>query len=245
MEDYDNLHKLWARAHSAGSPIKFVRNAVVFRELDRLMPGNTLDAGCGTGDYSLFLSERGHRVTAFDPSPFAIKKLLERCRKTLSIEAEINTIEGFHSSKLFDNIISIEVIEHIEFDQTALQKLYIFLKKGGSILISVPASPFLYSEADRVSGHYRRYSSEEFMKLFTNVGFSNIQIKRYGFPILFFYSLMRKLFLDKILLRYFTSSSLEAKKEAHLFAKIYPLILIIDQLNVPFGSVGYVAKCKK
>ena len=37
MRDYDELHKLWARAHKFGSPTKFVRNVVVFSELNKLV----------------------------------------------------------------------------------------------------------------------------------------------------------------------------------------------------------------
>jgi len=246
MKDYDNRHELWARAHAAGSPVKFVRNAKVFIELDKLVPGNTLDAGCGTGEYSKFLLDRGHEVTAFDPSPVVIKKLMEKDGKELGIAIEVNTIEGFSSSKMFDNIISIEVFEHIESDQTAIKKLYSLLKKGGSMVISVPATPFLYSKADTISGHYRRYSYEGFMKLLTDAGLRELRIKRYGFPVLFVYSLIRKIWLDKILINHFSSlSSSGSRKKALFLSKFYPFILAIDQLNIPFWSVGYVARCKK
>ena len=245
MEYYDALHKLWARAHAAGSPIKFVRNSVVFKELDKLIPGRTLDAGCGSGEYSLFLSQRGHLVTAFDPSSFAIKELLKRSNGLLSIKAEVNSIEGFHSPILFDNIVSIEVFEHVEFDKIAAQKLFSLLKHGGLMVISVPAIPFLYSKADKISGHYRRYSEDDFQNLLVGAGFQKIQIRRYGFPMLFFYSLIRKLFLDRILLSYFSSPPAGGKKGKSILSKLYSALLKIDQMNVPFLNVGFVARCQK
>jgi len=78
VKNYDDLHKLWSRAHNAGSPTKFARNCVVYKELNKLTPGLTLDAGCGTGEYSMFLAELGHKVTAFDPSAYAVEKFVER-----------------------------------------------------------------------------------------------------------------------------------------------------------------------
>jgi 2-polyprenyl-3-methyl-5-hydroxy-6-metoxy-1,4-benzoquinol methylase len=245
LKNYDGLHKLWARAHAVGSPTKFVRNEVVFRELDSLATGNTLDAGCGIGEYSIFLAEQGHKVTAFDPSPFAVRTLLEMGGAKLGIDVQINTIEGYHPSEKFDNIINIEVIEHIEFDEIAIKKLYSLLKNGGSLVISAPATPFLFSEADRISGHYRRYYFENFKKTLCDAGFEVLQIKRYGFPVLFAYTLLRKVFLDKILISHFASTSSGSKKKFRFFTKLYPFLFFVDRLNIPFLGVGYIAKCKK
>ncbi|MBW2085844.1 MAG: class I SAM-dependent methyltransferase, partial [Deltaproteobacteria bacterium] len=241
MKDYDKLHELWARAHSAGSPMKYVRNAAVFKELGRLSPGKTLDAGCGTGDYSIFLSRRGHEVTAFDPSSVAIQGLLDKGGRELGVLAEENTIEGFCSTVEFDHIVSIEVLEHLASDEAAIKKLNSLLKKGGSMVISVPACPFLFSEADRLSGHFRRYSYAGFKKLLSGAGLRDIRIKSYGFPVLFLYSLVRKMFLDRILIRYFTADSSGPGRELVFLARLYPYILAIDRLDTPFGGVGYVA----
>ncbi len=244
MEDYDKIHRIWDRAHSAGSPIKFVRNTCVYRELENLSPGHTLDAGCGTGEYSIFLAELGHMLTAFDPSSFAVKKLKDKTDKASMISAEENTIDKFYSSIKFDNIISIEVLEHIKFDHAAVRKLYSLLKNGGTLVISTPANPFLFSEGDRVSGHYRRYTYAELKKLLTEAGFNHIAIKSYGFPVLFIYSLLKKIFLDKILINRFSSASADKGKINFLY-KYYPIIFAMDQLDLPYLGVGYVAVCKK
>jgi SAM-dependent methyltransferase len=42
--------------------------------------GEVLDIGCGLGDNAIFLAGRGHRVTALDGSPTAIRKAEERAR---------------------------------------------------------------------------------------------------------------------------------------------------------------------
>jgi SAM-dependent methyltransferase len=245
MRDYDELHKLWARAHKFGSPTKFVRNVVVFSELNKLMPGITLDAGCGTGEYSVFLAKRGHKVTAFDPSPFAVQSLLKRGGAELGVNAQVNTIEGFFPSLKFDNIVSIEVIEHIEFDQVAVQKSYSLLRKGGIMVASVPGVPFLYSEADRLSGHFRRYSRSNFKRLFTRAGFAEVEIRSYGFPVLLVYSILRKILFEKMLIKYFSKDSCGGKRGNNILKKMYPYMLVLDQFNITSLGVGYVATCKK
>jgi SAM-dependent methyltransferase len=218
---------------------------VIFRELQSLPIGNSLDAGCGIGDYSIFLANRGHKVAAFDPSPFAVETLVERGGRELGVDAQVNTIEAYTASSKFDNIVSIEVIEHIEHDQDALKKAHSLLKKGGILTISAPAGPFLYGEADKVSGHYRRYAYGDFKRLLNEAGFKVLYIKRYGFPLLFLYGVLRKIFLDRILIRHFSSQDSSHGERIELLPRLYPFLLIIDQLNLPFGGIGYVAKCKK
>jgi SAM-dependent methyltransferase len=163
----------------------------------------------------------------------------------LGIQAQVSTIEEYCSTQQFDNIISIEVIEHVEFDKDAVQKLHSLLKVGGSLVITVPASPFLFSEADRVSGHYRRYSLDKFTELLTAAAFRKLSLRRYGFPLLFIYALARKAFLDRILINHFTFTHHRMERSPILISRIYPFIFSIDRLNIPFWSVGYVATYRK
>lgn len=236
---------MWQQAHEAGSPTKFVRNGVIFKEFKKLVPGTTLDAGCGMGEYSLFLAQNGHKVIAFDPSGFAVNTLIGKAGNELKVEAQINTIEEFQDTRKFDNIVSIEVIEHVEFDQAATRKLYSLLRKGGTLVISAPAMPFLFGEADRVSGHFRRYSYYEFRKILLMAGFKEVSIKSYGFPLLFIYTSMRKLVFDRALLRHFSKTGSSEKLDWPGLSKLYRFVLAIDRFNIPLLGIGYVAICKK
>jgi SAM-dependent methyltransferase len=245
LRNYDDLHKLWGRAHAAGSPVKFTRNAVVYKELNKLTPGLTLDAGCGTGEYSVFLSKKGHKVTAFDPSPFAVKTLFEKGGAEFGIEASTNTIGEFQSPEEFHNIVSIEVIEHVANDQAAVQKFSSLLREGGTMVITVPAMAFLYSEADRTSGHFRRYSRNGLKKLLVKAGFKKMSIKTYGFPLLFIYLLLHKLFLGKIIIRRFSAADSGGTGKGTFLPRLYSIVLAVDQINIPYLGIGYVAICKK
>ena len=63
---------------------------------------------------------------------------------------------------LFDTIILIHVLEHVEKDREALSHLHSLLKPGGKILIEVPAMQSLFSVHDKMLGHYRRYNKTNF-----------------------------------------------------------------------------------
>ena len=58
----------------------------------------------------------------------------------------------------FDVAVCLDVIEHIEDEQGALRELYRVVRPGGSLLITVPAYQWLWSEHDEINHHQRRYT---------------------------------------------------------------------------------------
>src|SRR6185369_8436821 len=72
----------------------------------------------------------------------------------------------------YDVAVMVNVLEHIENDQAALNDMYRLLKPGGRLLLFVPALQFLYSEFDRRVGHHRRYHLPALRNRVTAAGFS-------------------------------------------------------------------------
>jgi hypothetical protein len=66
---------------------------------------------------------------------------------------------------MYDAILYIDVLEHIEFDRQEVINAYHHLAPGGVIIILSPAHDFLYSLFDKSIGHYRRYSRKTLLKL--------------------------------------------------------------------------------
>ena len=58
----------------------------------------------------------------------------------------------------FDTIIALNVVEHIENDNEAIQNCYQMLKPNGKLIILVPAFQKLYNTLDKELGHFRRYT---------------------------------------------------------------------------------------
>jgi ubiquinone/menaquinone biosynthesis C-methylase UbiE len=82
------------------------------------------------------------------------------------------------SDRQFDLIIASDTLEHIAQDKTALAEWHRILKPSGSLIIFVPAHPFLWSHHDEVNHHHRRYRGPHFRQLIQNAGFD---VKRYSF----------------------------------------------------------------
>lgn len=58
----------------------------------------------------------------------------------------------------FDMIVLLDVLEHVEDDIAALERIRAKLAPGGRVLVTVPALPWLWSEHDETHHHFRRYT---------------------------------------------------------------------------------------
>lgn len=59
----------------------------------------------------------------------------------------------------------MDVLEHIEDDRAFLADVVSLMRPGGHVLITVPASPTLWSGHDVAAGHYRRFEMDTLVDL--------------------------------------------------------------------------------
>ncbi|HTU17579.1 MAG TPA: class I SAM-dependent methyltransferase [Gemmataceae bacterium] len=185
---------LLVRSHDLYAAAKY---QILLRHLEGERELSILNAGCGSGELSLLLAEAGHRVLGVDPALEYIE-LARLNADRAGIEScsfLVASIEEFSSDDVFDCVVATDVLEHIEDDRGAFEKLVRLVKPGGTLLITVPAGPWLYGFHDESLGHYRRYSRRELRRLVSP--FCRIEALRYfGFsliPVCYLYSkLLRK-----------------------------------------------------
>src|SRR3546814_16370989 len=79
--------------------------------------------------------------------------------------------------------MAFEVLEHIEDDHAALRQWLGWLKPGGILLMSVPAHPSQWNEADVWAGHFRRYRKRELLGLVEENGLVLEHVECMGFPL--------------------------------------------------------------
>jgi SAM-dependent methyltransferase len=68
----------------------------------------------------------------------------------------------------FDGVFALNVVEHIQNDGLALANAKKLLKRGGRLVILVPAYQSLYNNFDRALEHYRRYTEGSLKKIFSD-----------------------------------------------------------------------------
>jgi phospholipid N-methyltransferase len=126
-----------------------------------------LEVGAGCGSVTrLMLSKviAVERWMALEPDPVLAKALassLHSERSGSKVCVEVDTIAGLDDERMFDSILYIDVIEHIEDHRAELRRASKHLKSGGYLIILVPAHQRLYSPFDKSVGHYRRYDRHQ------------------------------------------------------------------------------------
>lgn len=95
-------------------------NFLIIQLKNILPPGSTiLDLGSGEGQNTIYLAKHGFQVTAIDLSKIGIEKTKQWAKKeNLKIETKINNVINIiKSSKKFDAIIAINIIQFIPHDK--------------------------------------------------------------------------------------------------------------------------------
>lgn len=188
------LKRLDATLKSEVDPGFSGRARFIFEQLEASKPQRILDAGCGRGFYTSaaalypFIKE----IHGIDVNEAYLKKA-----RNASHDKRINLQKAsiYHlpyPNGYFDFIIASEIFEHLDDDAAALKELQRILKKGGTLVASVPHIdfPFLWDPVNWVlmrlfkthvnkniwwlagiwADHERLYSRKQFRTLFTNAG---------------------------------------------------------------------------
>jgi SAM-dependent methyltransferase len=82
-----------------------------------------------------------------------------------------------------DVLVMLNVLEHIEDDVAALRNAFTLLKPGGTLVIEVPAGPYLYDSYDAELCHFRRYTATELQGKLQSVGFNVCRKSHLGFVL--------------------------------------------------------------
>jgi len=137
-------------------------NGWVYQMLRPYLGRDILEVGSGIGNMTRYFLGHG-RVTASDISPFCIRELTRSFAEYESVKVRPLDISrnSYPELEIYDTIVCLNVLEHIENDVVALKNMHSLLKPGGRLLLYVPANPRLYCEIDRSVGHFRRYQLDE------------------------------------------------------------------------------------
>jgi O-antigen biosynthesis protein len=94
-----------------------------------------LEIGCSTGTMSKRLAQNGCEVIGIEIDEDSAKIAKNYCRDVLTCDVE--TIEHLPYCD-FDFILLLDVLEHLRSPLESLTNLKVYLKKGGSIIVSIP-----------------------------------------------------------------------------------------------------------
>lgn len=149
------------------------RRAIILRVLDRHVHRGAraleiLDFGCGTGAFLPAL-ERFGAVSAVDGDEAAVAFCHRRGRTEARHVAAGARLPFADAS--FDLVTTLDVVEHIQDDITALRELRRVMRPGGALLVTVPAFMLLWGDQDEISHHFRRYTDASLRRSLRSAGF--------------------------------------------------------------------------
>jgi glycosyltransferase involved in cell wall biosynthesis len=149
-----------------------------------LVGTRVLELGAGIGNMTQHLA-RGRKIyVASDIDEEHIARLrvrfggrpnLEIRRCDLCDAADFQPLLG-----LFDSVVCLNVVEHVEDDLGALRNIFSALKAGGRAIILVPQDQKAYGTLDEVLGHFRRYSEAQLRARMEEAGFEVERILQFN-----------------------------------------------------------------
>lgn len=164
------------------SPAHLLRRSALLDEFSGYPAGKLLDVGCGAGRLLIDWQKLGHFGYGVDLDDTA-RGLSQNCVDAFEASFKICKYPPKGEEGTFDYLTVIEVLEHLEQPESALESWSKFLKPGGVLMASVPAFKSKWGASDEWAGHVQRFEPNEFKTLAENAGFEVVKLRVYGFPL--------------------------------------------------------------
>lgn len=123
-----------------------------------------VDFGAGLGTFANLLQDNGYSVECIENDELLCSDLE---KKGFISYKDVNSF----ADNSINQIVSLNVFEHIKNDSEIFSLIYKKLNKNGKFFLFLPANSCLYSAFDEKLGHYRRYDKENLENLLKDCGY--------------------------------------------------------------------------
>lgn len=237
-------------------PRYLLRSWVVKRLIRQLQPKTFVEIGAASGHMAQWMSDqRQMSGVAVEISNDALEMMQERLASNDRVT--IFDQDSRNLTAQSDLLLSMEVLEHIEDDDGALQNWFELIRPGGHLILSVPAHQRRFSAEDEMVGHFRRYEKNDLAAQLQKIGFEQPRIMNYGYPL----GLILKWLRTKVASRSLTtddrsrqqrteSSGVDRKRWLSFKWLLNDFVMLpFNLLQMPFlrfdWSDGYIAVARK
>jgi SAM-dependent methyltransferase len=145
-----------------------------------------VDFGAGAGTFAIPVAAAGHSIVCVEPDATLSAYLSAIGMRVLEDLGQVGDAS-------VDYVYSLNVLEHIADDASIVRLWHRKLRRGGRLLVYVPAFSVLFSSMDRKVGHFRRYRASLLNNMLRAAGFA-IQTSRYVDSLGFLATLVYKAF---------------------------------------------------
>jgi SAM-dependent methyltransferase len=212
-------------------------DAWIYDKIAPYLGERVLEVGCGLGNLMRYMLDR-ELMVGIDNDPDVIPYLSQAYGARPNVQVHcLDICDGKVStlkSLMFDTVVSLNVLEHIEDDMLALRHIRGLLGPSGYLVLVVPAHPWLYGTIDRSLGHSRRYSKVSMAEKLVQTGYVPL-VQEYMNSV----GALGWLISTKILRRREPPSG-----QLRLFNLIVPMIRAAEQVITPPFGISLVAIAK-
>ncbi len=180
----DDLTTLHEEAAGDSHPIDLASRLDALNQVKKSIPSKNpviLEIGCSSGYLIRSLVQQFPDAIVIGAD--VVKDPLYRLAQSLPCVPMLrfDLLQNPLPKQCIDVLVMLNVLEHIEDDVAALHNVYSLLKPGGSLIIEVPAGPYLYDLYDSELCHFRRYSAQELIEKIQSVGLTVKRQSHLGF----------------------------------------------------------------
>jgi SAM-dependent methyltransferase len=201
-----------------------------------------LDIGCGTGSNLRLLGAQGLSVIGLDNSFYALSLAKIDTQYSL-VNGDVNMLPIRAGSVAL--IIAMDILEHLENDRNGIRQFFQALRKGGPLVVTVPAFNWLWGIQDLVTRHKRRYRRKEMVNLLASQGFEVLKSSYFNF-FLFFPILLARRATHLLGLKIRSENEINFPPLNSLLKAIFSIEpYILKHFSFPFGvSILCIARKK-
>jgi 2-polyprenyl-3-methyl-5-hydroxy-6-metoxy-1,4-benzoquinol methylase len=202
-------------------------NQWMFDTIKPYCKGKILEIGSGIGNISSIFIKENYVLTLSDIRDHYCERLTHQfihfpnCEKVINLDLvdENFDLKYSHLLESFDTVFALNVVEHIYDHKLAIQNCKKLLRKGGHIIILVPAYNFLYNRFDKELEHYRRYTKASLSEIISPT-FTIIHEQYFNFIGMFGWYFSGRILNKKTI----------PKGQMKIYNKLVPIFKIIDKI---------------
>lgn len=171
----------------------FQRSLLAYQRASRLISGNVLEIGTGSGYGVSLIAPNANEFWTIDKNPVEID--YDKHPNTRFICMEVPPLAGLPSA-YFDYVVCFQVIEHICDDAFFMSEIHRVLKPGGKLILSTPN---ILKSLTRNPWHIREYTIDQMTNLISAHFDINQTLGVFGNHLIESYYVKNKRSVDKIL----------------------------------------------
>lgn len=201
------------------------------------------DAGAGMGHLASLLRDDVGQLVLLEGGEENLAALRQRFAQAGNVDVvdcDLTRCRDAIASRGVRTIVTLDVLEHLPDDVAVLRQFHAALPPGGTLLVKVPALPWLYGPVDAASGHYRRYTRRMLRTAVETAGFTVERCHYMNIAAVPSYFLK-----SRILKRNTNYSHTFSAKQIDRIRRVMPWLRKLDRVTGPLLGLSVILVARK